>query len=158
MQVGIKFASPGDRFRAEIDADAVGRLKRGQQIAAAAAELQHSLARRDQKSHELAVVLAIGGVEVVPVVALIQCRLDVFPEFILPQIAVLRLGSGLCRIHRNPRMDMAQAPTGAGGYQPRIRIKTVCNSISLSPSLNATGFGPSGTTFVAAFILSTVEK
>ena len=68
MQIGMQVVGLRNRLGAEIDADAVGRLQRGEQIPAAAAQFQHPLAGRNQKSHEFPVVFAIGGVELASVI------------------------------------------------------------------------------------------
>ena len=94
MQIGMQLIGLGDGLGAEIDADAVGRLKRGEQLSPAAAQLQHPFAGRDQKSHELPVVFAIGGIEPVPAILLVQIGFGVFQEFPFPQIAELRWNSG----------------------------------------------------------------
>jgi hypothetical protein len=68
MQGGIELPGFGDGPGAEIDADAVGRLQRREQISPAAAQFQNLLAGRNQESHELAIAFAIGGVELAPMI------------------------------------------------------------------------------------------
>ena len=62
MQFGMKRPGPLNRPAAEIDPDAVGGPQGGKHVAAAAAELQHPLAGRNQESREFQIVLAIAGV------------------------------------------------------------------------------------------------
>ncbi len=95
MQIGMQLLGLRNGPGAEIDANAVGRLQRGEQFAATAAQFQHPLAGRNQKSHELPVVFAVSGVELAPAIPVIQAGFDVFQEFRLPQIAELRWNSGL---------------------------------------------------------------
>ena len=73
----------GDRLGAEVDADAIRRLQRGQQIAAAAAEFQHPLARRNQEAHELEIVFVIGGVELAPALQLVDIALEMVDQVAL---------------------------------------------------------------------------
>ncbi len=73
----------GDGLGAEIDADAVGRLQRREQISAAAAQFQHPLARRNQEPHELAVVLVIGCVELAPAIQFIAVGLEMVEQVTL---------------------------------------------------------------------------
>ena len=80
MQIGMPRLRLRDGLGAEIDADAVGRLQRGQQISAAAAQFQHPLAGRNQKSHELAVVVVIGGVEFAPAIEFLAVALEVVEQ------------------------------------------------------------------------------
>ncbi len=94
MQIGMQLFGLGDGLGAEIDADAVGRLQRGEQISAAAAQFQHPLAGRNQKSHELPVVFAVGGIELAPAILLVQIGFDVVQKFSFPQIAELRWNRG----------------------------------------------------------------
>ena len=72
IQIGIQRVGLGDDLGAEIDADAVGRLQRGEQMSAAAAQFQHPLAGRNQEPHELAIVLVIGGIEFAPAILLVE--------------------------------------------------------------------------------------
>ena len=95
MQFGMQLLGLRNRSGAEIDADAVGRLQRGEQFPLAAAQFQHPLAGWNQKSHELPVVFAISGIEFAAAILIIQAGFDVFQEFPLPQIAELRWNSGL---------------------------------------------------------------
>ena len=83
MQIGMTGVGLGDGLGAEIDADAVGRLQRGQQIAAAAAQFQHPLARRNQESHELQIVFVIGGVEFAPAIQLVAIGLEMVEQIAL---------------------------------------------------------------------------
>ncbi len=63
---------PLHRLFAEIDADTVGRLQCSQHVSATAAELEHAFAGRNQKAHELAVVVVIGGVEPAPALDVLE--------------------------------------------------------------------------------------
>ena len=80
MQIGIARLRLRDRLGAEIDADAIGRLQGGQQISPAAAEFQYPFAGRNQKSHELAVVVVIGGVEFAPAIQFLAVGLEVVEQ------------------------------------------------------------------------------
>ena len=66
MQVGMTGVGPDNGLRAEIDPDAVGGPQRRQHVAAAAAQLEHALARRNQELRELQVVFTVSGVEIAP--------------------------------------------------------------------------------------------
>ena len=81
IQFGMPGVGLGDGLGAEVDADAVGRFQRGEQIAAAAAELQHPFAGRDQKSHELAVVFVVGGIELAPAIQFVDIGLEMIEQF-----------------------------------------------------------------------------
>ena len=72
-----------DSGRAEIDADAVGRLQRGKQFAAAAAQFQNALARRNQEPHEPVIFAVVDSVDLAPSFLVIDGRLDVVEEFAL---------------------------------------------------------------------------
>ena len=63
IELGMQLLGLGDGLGAEIDADAVGWLQRREQISPAAAQFQHPLSGRNQELHELAVVFAVGSVE-----------------------------------------------------------------------------------------------
>src|SRR5215472_17893302 len=52
-EAGMPRSRALNRLRAEVDADTIAGFKRGEQIARAAAELQHPLARRYQEAHVL---------------------------------------------------------------------------------------------------------
>ena len=83
MQIGMQLVGPGDGPGAEIDADAAGRLQRGEQVAPAAAQLQHPLAGRNQELHELAVVVVIGGIEFAPAVQFVAIGLEMVEQIAL---------------------------------------------------------------------------
>ena len=84
IEIGMQLVGPGDGPGAEIDADPVGRLQRREQIAAAAAQFQHPLARWNQEPHELAVVFVIGGIELAPAIQLVAVGLEVVEQIPLP--------------------------------------------------------------------------
>jgi hypothetical protein len=67
----------------EIDADAVGRFQRGQQVAVAAAQFQHPLSGRDQELHESVVVVVIGGVDFAPAVDVVDIGLVMVEQIAL---------------------------------------------------------------------------
>jgi hypothetical protein len=69
-------------------------------VTAAAAELEHAFARRDQKSHELAIVLVIGGVEFAPTLGRIEIGLDALEQVPLSLTVDLRGDGGWRRIHQ----------------------------------------------------------
>ena len=101
MQLGM----PGVRLRnglgAEIDADPVRRLQRGEQIAVPAAKLQHPLARRNQELHEPAVVFVVGGIELAPALELGAVGLEVLEQLALALTGKLQRSgrAGLLQIH-----------------------------------------------------------
>jgi hypothetical protein len=71
-EIGMAGVRGGDRRGTEIDADAVGGLQRGEQVAVAATQFQHPLAGRDQEPHELVVVLVVCGIDLAPAVDLVD--------------------------------------------------------------------------------------
>ena len=117
--VGIKLRVAGFRarqgLRPEIDADAVGRLERREQVAGAAAELEHPLARRNQEAHELDIVLVIGSVELAPAFLLVERGLDLGHQLPLSRVCDLRGCGRLQRRHELPRTtESACRPQGGG--------------------------------------------
>ena len=101
IQVGVTGIRLRDGLGAEIDADAVGRLQRSEQISATAAEFQHPLAGRNQKLHELAIVFVIGGVEFAPAIQLVAIGLEMIEQIALALAGQLQRSSGigLLQIH-----------------------------------------------------------
>jgi hypothetical protein len=89
----MQLLGPGNGLGAEVDADAVGRRQRGEQLTAAAAQFQHPLAGRYQEAHELAVVLAIGGIVLARAVQFVAVGLEV------PQKLEFSLRIGGCGNH-----------------------------------------------------------
>ncbi len=83
MQIGVTGVRLRNSLGAEIDTDAVGRLQCSEQISATAAELQDSLAGRNQKLHELAIVFVVGGIEFAPAIELIDIGFVVIEQFAL---------------------------------------------------------------------------
>jgi hypothetical protein len=55
-----------DHLRADVDPDAVGGLEPGEQVARAAADLEHAGARRDVEPHQLADEAVVGRVPALP--------------------------------------------------------------------------------------------
>ena len=105
IKIGMQLIGLGDGLGAEVDADAIGRLKRHQQIAAAASQFQHALARRNQEAHELEVVLVIGGVEFAPTCEFVAIGFEMVDEVALPLRRQPQRSSGIGRsqIHLKPR-------------------------------------------------------
>src|SRR6185437_13067362 len=84
------------RLGAEIDPDAAGRLECREQLAGAAAQFEHALARWNQEPHELDVVGVIGLVDLAPALGLVEARLDLLHQLLLARIGK-RKGSGWWR-------------------------------------------------------------
>ncbi len=161
IQIGISGFRLGNRIGAEIDPYAARWLQRGEQISATAPKLQHALARRNQKLHELQVALAVSRVEPPRTVEFIAIGLEVPEQLSFPGVAWLQSW----RFSFHCSLGCASRPGACGhvssmfpNYRPRIRRYTVRNSISLSPSSRRTGFGPSSARFSAALTLSTSRK
>jgi hypothetical protein len=114
IETGMTLFRPAQGLGAEIDADAVSWLKRGQQIASAAAQFQHPLARRNQKSHELEVVFVVGGVEFAPAFLLIEARFDFFHQLPFPRIVGLKRNGQRHRIHHG--LDRRQIGSGMAAF------------------------------------------
>src|SRR5262249_39308327 len=100
MKMAKACSRPGQGLGAEIYPDAVGWLERGEQIAGAAADLQHALARRDQEAHELVIVGVVGRVDPAPALGLIEAHLDVFHQLLLARIGKLKGSDWLRRVHQ----------------------------------------------------------
>jgi hypothetical protein len=117
MQLGMPGVGLGDGLGAEIDAEAVGRLQRGQQIAAAAAQFQHPLAGRDQKPHELLIVFVVSGVELAPAIQIVAVGLLMVEQIPLALAGKPRRSSriGLLQVHSRPRDQDALLTEGPWG-------------------------------------------
>ena len=104
MQGRIKLPGLGDGPGAEIDADAIGRLQRREQISPAAAQFQDLLARRNQELHEPAIVFAIGGVELAPLILFAAAGFELLEQFPLSPAGKFRrsIFIWLGWIHRGP--------------------------------------------------------
>src|SRR5258708_39094734 len=88
----MQLFGPGNGLGAEVDADAVGRLKCGEQLTAAAAQFQHPFAGRNQKAHELPVVLAIGGIELARAIQFVAGGLKM-PQKVEFSLRISRFGN-----------------------------------------------------------------
>ena len=102
IQGRIKLSGLGDGPDAEIDADAIGRLQRREQISPAAAQFQNPLAWRNQESHEPAIAFAIGGVELAPLILFAAAGFELLEQFALSPAGKFRgpVFIGLGWIHR----------------------------------------------------------
>jgi hypothetical protein len=80
IQLGVTGVGLGDGLGAKIDADAVRRPQRGEQIPAAAAQFQDPLARRNQESHEFLIVFVVGGVEFAPAIQFVAIGLEMVEQ------------------------------------------------------------------------------
>jgi len=120
VEMRVKQLCALNGFRAEVDADAIGRLQRRQHVPGAAAELEHTLARWNKEAHELAVVVMIGRVKPAPALDLLQCGIDALAQGQLSRIVRRKCKGGSCgRIHPGPerseRCRIAQAHVGGPG-------------------------------------------
>jgi hypothetical protein len=78
MKMGLRRPGFRESLGTEIDAHAMRWLERRRQTSATAAEFQRPFAGRNQKLHELAVIVVIGGIEFTPTLLCIEDGFDVF--------------------------------------------------------------------------------
>jgi len=97
MEVRMQLIGLRNGPRAEIDANAVSRRKRGEQIASATAEFQYPLARRDQEAHELEIVFVVGGVEFPPALQFVDIAFEVVDKSALALRGQLKGASSVGR-------------------------------------------------------------
>ena len=90
VELGMKAAPSLQGGTGQVDADAEGWPERREQVPAAAPQLQHALAWRNEEAHEFDVVFVIGGVEFPPAVLLVQMGLGVPEQFALSGVGKLR--------------------------------------------------------------------
>ncbi len=112
--IGIEPLRLLDHGRAEIDADAVRRLELRQQVAGAAAEIEHARALRDQELHVVAVVAIEGAVARDPLLAFGRDLVGVIQNRGLARIGARRGSAGDKRYVHDWRGLSSWAARGGG--------------------------------------------